>query len=76
MSLDPQTQGDARIRKHADVCNGYIPTSWRTKRNAKWVVPNAATAGVTLRSAIQTEPLGKTLTHCEPKYADCHGRAV
>jgi len=25
-SLDPQTQGDARIRKHADVCNGYLPT--------------------------------------------------
>jgi hypothetical protein len=25
MSLDFQTQGDARI-KHADVCNGYLPT--------------------------------------------------
>lgn len=26
MSLDPQTQGDARTKKHADVCNGYLPT--------------------------------------------------
>ena len=26
MDLDPQTQGDARTKKHADVCNGYLPT--------------------------------------------------
>jgi hypothetical protein len=26
MRLDPQTQGDARTKKHADVCNGYLPT--------------------------------------------------
>jgi hypothetical protein len=27
MSLDPQTQGDARTKKHADVCTGYLPTA-------------------------------------------------
>jgi hypothetical protein len=26
IGLDPQTQGDARTKKHADVCNGYLPT--------------------------------------------------
>jgi hypothetical protein len=26
MGLDPQTQGDARTKKHVDVCNGYLPT--------------------------------------------------
>lgn len=26
MGLDPQTQGDARAKKHADVCKGYRAT--------------------------------------------------
>ena len=26
MGLDPQTQADARTKKHPDVCNGYLPT--------------------------------------------------
>jgi hypothetical protein len=47
MSLDPETQGDARTKKHADVCNGYLPPGWLAKRNARWVAPNAATAGAT-----------------------------
>jgi hypothetical protein len=25
MRLDPRTQGDARTKKHADVCNIYLP---------------------------------------------------
>jgi len=72
MNLDPQTQGDARIRKHADR---YLPTDLTDKDERKmgW---NAVTAGVTLLSAVQTEPLGKTLTHCEPKYAGWHWRAL
>ena len=27
MTLDPQTQGDARTNKHADVCKGHLPTA-------------------------------------------------
>jgi hypothetical protein len=49
-----------------DIC----PPSWRTKRNAKWVVPNAATAGVTLLSPIQTEPIGKTAKPYELSQVD------
>ena len=26
MSLDPRTQGDARTKKHAEVCKGGLPT--------------------------------------------------
>jgi hypothetical protein len=47
MNLDPQTQGDARTKKHADVCNGYLPNELASKRNARWVARNAATAGAT-----------------------------
>jgi hypothetical protein len=36
MVLDPQTQGDARTKKHADVCNGYLPTELATEEERKW----------------------------------------
>jgi hypothetical protein len=35
MSLDSQTQGDARIKKHADVCNGYLPTELASEEECK-----------------------------------------
>jgi hypothetical protein len=38
MDPEPQTQGDARTRKHADMFNGYLSTEL-TKRHAKWVAP-------------------------------------
>ena len=35
MRLDPRTQGDARTRKHADVCNGYLPTELASEEERK-----------------------------------------
>ena len=35
MTLDPQTQGDARIQKHANVCNGYLPTELADEEERK-----------------------------------------
>jgi hypothetical protein len=35
MGLDPQTQGDARTKKHADVCNGYLPTELASEQERK-----------------------------------------
>jgi hypothetical protein len=35
MSLDPKTQGDARTKKHADVCNGYLPTELASEEERK-----------------------------------------
>jgi hypothetical protein len=35
MGLDPQTQGDARTKKHADVCNGYLPTELASEEERK-----------------------------------------
>jgi hypothetical protein len=35
MGLDPQTQGDARTKKHADVCNGYLPTELASEGERK-----------------------------------------
>jgi hypothetical protein len=35
MGLDPQTQGDARTKKHADVCNGYLPTKLAIEEERK-----------------------------------------
>jgi hypothetical protein len=35
MTLDPQTQGDARTKKHADVCNGYLPTELASEEKRK-----------------------------------------
>jgi hypothetical protein len=37
MGLDPQTQGDARTKKHADVCNGYLPTELANEEKRKTV---------------------------------------
>jgi hypothetical protein len=34
-ALDPQTQGDARTKKHADVCNGYLPTELADEEERK-----------------------------------------
>jgi hypothetical protein len=36
MGLDPQTQGDARTKKHADVCNRYLPTELASEEERKW----------------------------------------
>jgi len=36
MGLDPQTQGNARTKKHADVCNGYLPTELANEEERKW----------------------------------------
>jgi hypothetical protein len=33
--LDPQAQGDARTKKHADVCNGYLPTGLASEEERK-----------------------------------------
>jgi uncharacterized protein YqeY len=68
MGLDPQTQGDARTKKHADVCNGYLPTELASEEERKWVVQTAATAGATSLSRIKTERIGKTLTRCARKF--------
>ena len=38
MSLDPQTQGDTRTKKHADVCNGYLPTEVANEEERKVVL--------------------------------------
>ena len=35
MTLDPQTQGDVRTKKHADVCNGYLPTELASEEERK-----------------------------------------
>jgi len=35
MPLDPQTQVDARTKKHADVCNGYLPTELAREEERK-----------------------------------------
>jgi hypothetical protein len=35
MGLDPQTQGDARTKKNADVCNGYLPTELANEEEHK-----------------------------------------
>jgi hypothetical protein len=35
IGLDPQTQGDARTKKHADVCNGYLPTELANEEERK-----------------------------------------
>src|SRR5580765_4167706 len=35
MRLDPQIQGDARSKKHADVCNGYLPTELANEEERK-----------------------------------------
>jgi hypothetical protein len=35
MTLDPQTQGDARTKKHTDVCNGYLPTEMASEEERK-----------------------------------------
>ena len=35
MGLDPRTQGDARTKKHADVCNGYLPTELANEEKRK-----------------------------------------
>jgi len=35
MGLDPQTQGDARTKRHADVCNGYLPTKLASEEERK-----------------------------------------
>jgi hypothetical protein len=35
MTLDPQTQGDARTKKHADVSNGYLPTELASEEERK-----------------------------------------
>jgi hypothetical protein len=63
MDPEPQTQGDARTRKHADMCNGYLSTEL-TKRHAKWVAPNAATAGAISIAATQIGQIGKTRQLC------------
>ena len=36
MSLDPQTQDNTRTKKHADVCNGYLPTELASEEERKW----------------------------------------
>jgi len=35
MGLDPRTQGDARAKKDADVCNGYLPTESANEEERK-----------------------------------------
>jgi hypothetical protein len=35
MGLDPQTQGDARTKQHADVCSGYLPTELANEEERK-----------------------------------------
>ena len=35
MSLDSRTQGDARTKKHAEVCNGYLPTDLASEEERK-----------------------------------------
>ena len=35
MGLDPQTPGDARTKKHAAVCNGYLPTELASEEERK-----------------------------------------
>jgi hypothetical protein len=35
MGLDPQTQGDARTKKHAHLCNGYLPTELASEQERK-----------------------------------------
>lgn len=36
MPLDPRTQGDARTKKHAEVCKGEgVPTKWAGKAITK-----------------------------------------
>ena len=38
LTLDPQTQGDARTQKQADVCNGYLPTELANEEERKVVL--------------------------------------
>jgi hypothetical protein len=47
MRLDPQTQGDARTKKHADVCNGYLPTELANEEERKMGCAECCDAGVT-----------------------------
>jgi len=35
MGLDPRTQGDARAKKDADVCNGCLPTESANEEERK-----------------------------------------
>ena len=35
MALDPRTQGDARTKKHAEVCKGGLPTKLAGKAARK-----------------------------------------
>jgi hypothetical protein len=35
MGLDPQTQGGARTKKHAAVCNRYLPTKLASEEERK-----------------------------------------
>jgi len=35
MGLDPQNQGDARTKKHAWVCNEYLPTELASEEESK-----------------------------------------
>ena len=35
MGLIPLTQGDARTKKHAEVCNGYLPTKLASEEERK-----------------------------------------